>query len=138
MAVLHNTHKPTPARSRRDGHACGGPLEFSPVLAVGVRQLLPEMLQAEAVAGGVQTEAAGADDGGRRRAGLEQVVPLAHGAQDGVGLWAGRAVCGRETRQAGGESITALYSLDKITSPRESLDKMPSRAKTCKSADKRR
>lgn len=59
----------------------------SPVLAVGLRQLLPEVLEAKAIPGGVQTEAASADDGGRRRAGLDKVVPLAYGAQDRVGLW---------------------------------------------------
>lgn len=58
----------------------------SPVLAVGLRQLLPEVLEAEAVTGGVQAEAASAHDRGRRGAGLDKVVPLADGAQDRVGL----------------------------------------------------
>ena len=54
----------------------------SPVLLVSLRQLLPQVLEAEAVAARVESEAARADDGIRRRTGLQQVVSLAHGAKD--------------------------------------------------------
>lgn len=61
-------------------HAC------SPVLFVSLRQLLLQVLEPKTVTTGVEAEAAGAYDGGRRRTRLEQVAPLTNGAQDRVVL----------------------------------------------------